>query len=741
MQIRPNARPNSLTNISRPSQGQAPVAAQAAQEAPAESSSLSSLPPRIANVDPATLSAVQKDIGQGEYVEGEVIVKLRPGQAELFNDFASDYGGKLLETFDIPSDIYKSFQGDLIRIKLPAGITTAEAIAAMQDDQRVTYAESNDIQEFIGQEETNPEVPDDLHEKLWGFQNTGQTGGTAGADSSIVDAWKVTTGDKSENGPLIAIIDSGADLDHPDLVGNLWVNPGEIAGDGIDNDNNGVIDDIHGYHAADDHGSPDDQVGHGTHVAGTIGAVGNNGEGVTGVNQEARLMPIRIDSNGRITTDGVVRAMMYATKMGADITNNSWGGSRLNKAIEDAFKAAPALHLAAAGNNGTDADARPSYPMAFDIPNMISVAATDHNDNKAGFSNYGKVNVDVAAPGKDIWSTKNGGGYRFMSGTSMATPFTTGVAGLIKSAHPEATPEQIKERLIYGSDSVASLQGKSISNGRVNAANSLENDDVAPGAPNDFGATDVNSRGAALRWTSTGDDKWAGQSSATDLRVSDKPITAENWAEATAVPTGKPGETGSWEKVQYGVEPSAEGQTLHFGMKVVDNVGNRSDMRTAEVTIPAAQVAFEDGFDAESSNWTADGSWGRIDVEGRGKVWTDSPEGALNPESKSGITSGTINLESSANSLLKFDSKHKLGWSDKATVQVSSDGGETWNNEGTVGGRSNRSSDWAEQTIDLSGYDGQAIKVRFELDAGRASSRGAEDGFYVDNMRILGDPA
>ena len=739
MLIRPNARPSSLTNISRPSQAKEAPAAQAAEAAPGESASLSSLPPRIANVDPAAVAAVQKDIGQGEYIEGEVIVKLKPTETKLFNDFASEYGAKVIETFDIPSDIYKSFDGDLIRIKLPAGITTAEAIAAMADDQRVTYAESNDIQQFFDQEGGEPDVPNDLHEKLWGFQNNGQTGGTAGADASIVDAWKVTKGDNSANGPLIAIIDSGADLDHPDLVGNLWTNPGEIPGDGIDNDGNGVIDDVHGYHAADNHGSPDDQVGHGTHVAGTIGAVGNNGEGVTGVMQKARLMPIRIDSNGSITTDGVVRAMMYATKMGADITNNSWGGSRLNKAIEDAFKAAPALHLAAAGNNGSDADKRPSYPMAFDMPNMVSVAATDHNDRRAGFSNYGVVNVDVAAPGKDIWSTQNGGGYRLMSGTSMATPFTTGVAGLIKSAYPDATPEQIKERLMYGSDSVEALQGTSISNGRVNAANSLEQDDVAPGTPNDFGATEVNSRGAALRWTSTGDDKWAGQSAATDLRVSDKPITAENFGEATLVPTGKPGETGNWEKVQYGVEPSGEARTLHFAMKVVDNVGNRSGMSTAEVTIPAAQVAFEDGFDGQTSAWTADGSWARTEVEGRGQVWTDSPDGDLTPGVQSGITSQTISLKNNSNSLLKFDSKHDLNWTDKASVKVSTDGGETWNTESVVGGRQNRSSDWAEQTVDLAQYDGQDIKIRFELEAG--TSRTAKDGFSVDNMRILGDPA
>lgn len=437
-----------------------------------EQTQIKPLPARIAAVAPAAVEEVQQDIGQGEYVEGEVIVKLRPGQVGLFGDFASQYGGEVIETFDIPSSIYKSFDGDLIRMQLPPGITTAEAIAAMKNDERVAYAESNDILHFL--EDSPKAAPNDLDPKLWGFQNNGQTGGTPGADAKVVDAWKVTVGDNSANGPLIAIIDSGADLNHPDLVGNLWTNPGEIPGNGVDDDGNGVIDDVHGYDGGDDDGSPDDGVGHGTHVAGTIGAVGDNGMGVTGVNQKARLMPIKIDSNGRITTDGAIRGVLYASKMGADITNNSWGGSRLNKATEDAYRASPALHIAAAGNNGSDTDRSPFYPMGFDIANMVAVGATDHNDLKASFSNYGKTSVDVTAPGKDILSTKNGGGYHVLSGTSMASPFVTGVTGLILSAYPDATHEEIKSRLIEGSDKIAALANYSVSGGRVNAAKAVE---------------------------------------------------------------------------------------------------------------------------------------------------------------------------------------------------------------------------------------------------------------------------
>ena len=253
----------------------------------------------------------------------------------------------------------------------------------------------------------------------------------------------------AKSGPLIAVIDSGVDLDHPDLVDNLWVNSGEIPGDGIDNDGNGVIDDVHGYDAAENHGSPDDFLGHGTHVTGIIGATGNNGIGVTGVAQKARLMPIKISTQGQITTDGVLRALMYAAKMGADITNISWGGNRPNRAIYDAFNSTPALHVAAAGNQGFDTEQIPFYPMAYDMPHMLSVAATKADDTRPEFSNYGATTVDVAAPGTRIFSTTEGGGYGFLSGTSMAAPFVAGTAALIKSAHPEATPTEMKDRILF----------------------------------------------------------------------------------------------------------------------------------------------------------------------------------------------------------------------------------------------------------------------------------------------------
>ncbi|MCA9775848.1 MAG: S8 family serine peptidase [Candidatus Eremiobacteraeota bacterium] len=691
-------------------------------------------PARINGVSPQKVAEVQKDLDRGEYIEGEVIVKLKPSETRAFSDFASEYGSKVVEEFHIPATVQDTFNGDLIRLELPANVSTAQAIAAMKGDARVAYAESNDILDFADSKAADG-LPDDLDEKLWGFRNTGQSGGTPGADAKVAQAWSTTTGDGSERGPLIAVIDSGIDLTHPDLVDNLWINPGEIPGDGIDNDNNGVVDDVHGYHASDDHGNPVDRLGHGTHVAGTIGAVGNNGEGVTGVMQEARLMAVRIDSGGRITTDGALRGVLYATQMGADITNNSWGGPRPNQAVEDAFRASPALHFMASLNHGADVDRFPKYPMGYDLPNIVAVGATDHNDAKADFSNYGVKNVDIAAPGENIWSTSLGGTYEFLSGTSMASPLAAGVGGLILSAHPNATHQEIKDRLHFGSDPIEGLSTLSGSGGRINAGRAVENDQIPPGAPNDFAAHETYSRGTTLQWTATGDDKWSGQAAATELRVSTDSITAENFSQAAALKAPLPGETGNLERAPFSYEPSTEPRTYHFAMKVVDNVGNRSEMRQTSVTVPAAISAYQNAFDAPEDSWTPEGTWTRSEVDGRGMVWGDTE---MAPSTSTGINSPSIDLKKTKNNLLQFDAKYSVSWFDKVSVQVSTDEGESWNEASVIADKA-KLTDWAAHSVDLSHYDGRIVRLRVQADTG--DIRHSTDEFYLDNLRILGDPA
>ena len=734
-----NIRPQAAA--AAPSKAAAPAAAQEA--APSESSSLSSVPARIANVSSSAVAEVAAKYGDAEVIPGEMIVKLNPGMENgLMGDFASEYGAKMVEKFDMPQSMFKSFDGDLIRIKLPAGISYQEAVAAMKDDARVAYAEPNlvytleDVQQGQDQQgqqpPRDPSSPNDLDEKLWGLNNTGQTGGTAGAHVSAKEAWKIQTGNGSDNGPLIAVIDTGIDYNHPDLKANIWTNPGEIAGDGIDNDNNGVIDDVHGYNAFADNGDPMDGHSHGTHCSGTIAGVGNNGQGVTGVMQDANLMAVKIFSDsGRTSVDAIVRGIAYSAKMGADITSNSWGGGGRSEAIYEAFKANPALHVIAAGNSNYDNDKRDNFPSNYDLDNIVAVAATTHTDERASFSQWGAKNVDVAAPGKDIYSTINGGGYASYSGTSMATPHVSGGAGLIMSEYPEASNAEIKARLIHGSDRVSSLNDISVSDGRVNFASSLENDSVAPGAPNDFKAGDLSSRGGTLSWTSVGDDKWAnGAAQTVEILTSNEPINGENIANAQSVTFAGAEEVGDLVSVGFGGAPSEAPTTVHFALRSIDNVGNTSELRTASATIPAAGVAFGDNFDGQSTGFTATGDFKTVEVEGRGKVFS-SASGEGGSKGSSVLTSGSLDLSEKTNSYLKFDAKTSLSWGETASVEVSEDG-ETWTKVGDLG----RRNDWSENGVDLSAYDGKSVQLRFNHAAREGRSSG---GMMVDNVKVLAD--
>ena len=318
------------------------------------------------------------------------------------------------------------------------------------------------------------QVPNDpSFTQLWGLNNTGQTGGTPDADIDAAEAWDITTG----SNVLVGVIDTGVDYNHPDLINNIWTNPGEIAGDGIDNDGNGFIDDIHGWDFAFNDADPFDGDGHGTHVAGTIAAQGNNGIGVSGVSWSAEILPIKfLDDTGFGSIFNAIQAVEYATMMGVDLTNNSWSGGGFNQGLYDAIEAAGQagqLFIAAAGNNGQNTDFSPRYPASYNLDNIISVAATDHNDQLAGFSNYGSTSVDLAAPGVSVYSTSPGGGYRFLSGTSMAAPHVAGVASLLLSQDPTLSAQEVKDRILATADPITNLQGKTVTGGRLNAYNAL----------------------------------------------------------------------------------------------------------------------------------------------------------------------------------------------------------------------------------------------------------------------------
>ncbi len=344
---------------------------------------------------------------------------------------------------------------------------------------------------------TTPNDP--LFGSLWGLHNSGQTvnglAGTLGADINATAAWDITNGSSNV---IVAIVDTGVDYNHPDLSANIWTNPGEIPGNGIDDDHNGYIDDIHGWNFVTNASDPLDDNGHGTHVSGTIGASGNNGIGVVGVNWQVKMMALKaFDAAGSGFTSDAVSAILYANANGASVISNSWSGSGFDQALKDAIDTSPAVVVCAAGNIDQqhiqpNNDVIPQYPASFTSANIISVAATDQNDLLASFSHFGLVSVDLAAPGVNIWSTVNvAGQYGVMSGTSMATPHVSGVAALVKSVNPTLTAVQIKNIILSSVDAKGSLSGLVSTGGRLDAYRAVAATPPPPPVAN-FTATPTN---------------------------------------------------------------------------------------------------------------------------------------------------------------------------------------------------------------------------------------------------------
>jgi subtilisin family serine protease len=271
---------------------------------------------------------------------------------------------------------------------------------------------------------------------------------TTDAAMGARSGWNVATA----GNVVVAVIDTGAQLDHPDLAANLWTNTGEIAGNGIDDDANGFVDDVHGYDFAGKDADPSDENGHGTNVAGIIGARGNNGTGVTGVAWRARLMIVRVlDASGSGSVYDVARGIRYAVANGARIVNLSMAGPDDDPSLEGAIaeaQAAGVLIVAAAGNNGADLDTRAAFPASSPAANVIAVASTDEDGKLAPGSAFGARTVDVTAPGENIDSTEPHGGYGVRSGTSQAAAHVSGVLALMAAAQPAATADQLRTQLL-----------------------------------------------------------------------------------------------------------------------------------------------------------------------------------------------------------------------------------------------------------------------------------------------------
>jgi subtilisin family serine protease len=374
-----------------------------------------------------------------ECIPGELLVKYKSGASSTaITAAARQVGAEVVDSFD--------FIGVKL-VKIPTDRNPADAASALQASETIEYAECNYRQFAL----VTPNDP--MYPQQWGFPKI-----------NAPTAWSRIT--QAPN-VIVAMIDTGISLTHPDLQANLWTNPAPTFGD------------VHGanFVPATPTGNPDDDNHHGTHTAGTVGAVTNNGTGVAGTAWRVQLMALKfLDANGSGSTANAIRAINYGIQHKADIMSNSWGGGGFSQALSDAINAANQagiLFVAAAGNSANNNDANAFFPCNYNLPNIICVAATDQSDNLASFSNFGAKTVHLGAPGVDILSTLPGASYGNLSGTSMATPHVAGAAALLKGAHPTWKAADLKQQILSTVDPLSSLQGKTTTGGRLDLGRAL----------------------------------------------------------------------------------------------------------------------------------------------------------------------------------------------------------------------------------------------------------------------------
>ncbi|MBX7158601.1 MAG: S8 family serine peptidase [Verrucomicrobiae bacterium] len=403
-------------------------------------------------------------------VANQVIVRLREGSKE------SDLRNIIL---GCEGKILKKIYGEnayVVELKSLNFETLPRAITYFNDHSAIVKRVSENYVKFLDA------VPNDPNfKKQWGLHWQESVIGDwywknfSDADIDAPEAWEITKGSASV---VVGVIDTGIAYNHPDLAPNMWKNTKEIANNGLDDDGNGLVDDVYGYDFWKDNGDPMDSDTHGTHVAGIIGSAGNNNVGVAGVNWTVKLMALKCGNVKSIYSDAFLSAVNYAIDQGVKILNCSFGGAFYGldekEALEKA-KAAGILVVCSAGNDSSDNDETPVYPASASFDNIIAVTGTDRYDEFDEEFNYGKTNVDLAAPGDYIYSTVSSGGYDHLSGTSMAAPLVAGVAALIKSKKPEWSYAKIKQEILESVDKKNSLQGKCVTGGRLNAFRALKN--------------------------------------------------------------------------------------------------------------------------------------------------------------------------------------------------------------------------------------------------------------------------
>lgn len=548
------------------------------------------------SVPPQSNQKVQK----AKFVPGEILVRFRKGALAI--SAARTQMSISGSVRPISIQLERLSEGPEIveglRLARVAPEDSTNAISALRGRSDVLYAEPN----YIRYKES---VPNDLrYPDQWELKNTGQVdggghAGQIGADIKAEEAWNITTGSR---GIVVAVIDEGVDVNHPDLAANIWKNVAEIPGNGVDDDGNGFVDDVNGWDffhndatVFDGGGTypADETDSHGTHVAGIIGATGNNAIGVVGVNWQVSLMSLKFLGPYGGTTSDLLKAFGYAGMMrdlwitsggtkGANIRvlNNSYGGEGFSQAELDAIRSlaqSDILFVAAAGNASQNNDVIPNYPSGYVSPNVISVAATDRYDRPPSFTNGGAATVNIMAPGVSILSTTPNNTYDFFTGTSMASPLVAGAAALVCAGYPGISTRRLRAALVYSGDLIYGGSGITHYNAerRLNVFNALQNaalvDTTPPAAVKEYNID---------FWRAPGDDGNAGTAADYDLRISDTDLSDPAAFElarplAASLPSNPGNRDTNVAKFPYR-HPSG-----FIGIRAIDKVGNTGPITAA----------------------------------------------------------------------------------------------------------------------------------------------------------------
>ncbi|MFK7827128.1 MAG: S8 family serine peptidase [Oligoflexales bacterium] len=654
------------------------------------------------------------------HMNGQLIVKFKP---KIVRNMMN-----VLDAID--AKVEHQFASQAVLLKFPNNFTEVDLLEKaklLADSGNVEYVEANTIVRAI-------ETPNDSsYSELWGLEKI-----------EAEKAWEVGKGSDSV---LVGVIDTGLDYRHPDIRGNAWTNPGESGIDkngvdksrnGIDDDNNGFVDDFRGWDFVNNDNDPMDDNRHGTHCAGTIGAIGNNEKGVVGVNWNVSLVGIKfLSGSGSGSLSDAVKAIDYATELGVFLTNNSWGGRGYSQALYDAIERAQKadiLFVAAAGNSGTNNDEQPHYPSNYDLPNVIAVAASTIEDKLASFSQYGFKSVHLAAPGKDILSTIPGGQYASFSGTSMASPHVAGAAALIKSIYPQLIGEQIKDKVLNTTDPIQGFAAKISTGGRLNLYNAVEKDTIPPAKVEQIAVSEVSLTSFSINFQGSGDDGISGEASTYEVRIATSAITNEiAWESAKKVAL-IPLITHQTYKI-IGLPLKSAG---FFVVRARDNAGNLSAL-SESVPFQLVDATVYAKYNADSMDEVDyDKPWGLEIVQVNGKdesVFSDSPDGKYVKDTDISLTLKSITSSSDA-LMLKFNTNYDLEYRfDFLKIEVSvNEAG--WQAVEDITGNSEG---WVEKIVTLRDkiqfQTGDSIRIRFRVLTDYSISK---QGVLLDNIRVLG---